>query len=754
LLACTLPRLKEKEFLTIDLLESLASRMQEIPENSIFYPIVRSVSNAFKNEELIPTNDGTFVKAQSAKLARGSELRNLLNQDQLGLLFQSPHVVKWLSAEITQDLTPNLRRYLMEQLGIEEVRPEKFVELLTDDFLENQADRWIIDFYSFFGKERTEFWKKPDTALRKRKIIRLEDNSHVIPFKSDGTPNAYLPSSVKTNFPTIKNSIFANESAADFLERLGIIEPDLFAEIIEFILPKYAEDKIIVDPEENIDDLRKVKRVLDEPYQGNSARSLSKLRILLGKLGFAEWEDDLSSKFESGKLIPVLLKYVLPSIRCLKASNGLKTEYKSSKYIYANTPELHHYFQDNLEAWFICDDYPGEFLSLFHELGINVQPKVTKKDADNNGFVKISDSHSSHRRGLDAFDPNINVDGLEHAITNPTIHKSEYIWNTIAVKYSTCIRGIVERSSKKTYENSKKETQISKFGRLLIETAWLPNRNGGFSKPNTLSLNDLPIKFEKDTPNAKFLSVAFGMKQPEREQALELVTGGDHDLKMLIEHYLSASDIEREKMLKIIPREIPPKPAPSFKEGLKSLSRPQRGTIEHGDKGRPPVSDPESYQEKLNERVEEEVIDHQSTPRKFTFSPVKDQPSNKEARRFLYEQYSGRCQVTRTTFPKSSRNTDGMAENYFEACSLLSYGNANYLNDAGNMLCLSADTMAKFKFASVEFLENIEEAIENFNANGQTSESVSVRIRLAGEECSIKWSQRHFMRLIALYEKA
>ena len=95
-----------------------------------------------------------------------------------------------------------------------------------------------------------------------------------------------------------------------------------------------------------------------------------------------------------------------------------------------------------------------------------------------------------------------------------------------------------------------------------------------------------------------------------------------------------------------------------------------------------------------------------------------------------------------------------MVENYFEACSLLSYANADYLNDAGNMLCVSADTMAKFKYAGRTFLESLEDAIETFKANGESAESISVKIRLAGEECFIKWSQRHFMRLVALYEKA
>ncbi len=80
--------------------------------------------------------------------------------------------------------------------------------------------------------------------------------------------------------------------------------------------------------------------------------------------------------------------------------------------------------------------------------------------------------------------------------------------------------------------------------------------------------------------------------------------------------------------------------------------------------------------------------------------------------------------------------------------------NADYLNDAGNMLCVSADTMAKLKCASFEFLDSFEDTIESLKTNNQQTENVTVRISLAGEKCAITWSQRHFMRLVALYEKA
>ena len=100
-------------------------------------------------------------------------------------------------------------------------------------------------------------------------------------------------------------------------------------------------------------------------------------------------------------------------------------------------------------------------------------------------------------------------------------------------------------------------------------------------------------------------------------------------------------------------------------------------------------------------------------------------------------------------------NANGEAENYFEACSLLSYSNADYLNNEGNMLCVSADTMAKLKTASFEWLDDLETIIKDFEQReiGEM-DTVAVKIRLAGEECQITWSERHFPRFVALWNEA
>ncbi len=233
LLVDALQSLKKMGLLTVALLNALPIRIDDFPEDGMFYPIVEAVRNALLDQELLPTDDETFVSARNAKLASVAELRELLKHDRLKELFQSNNDIKWLSGEITEKKeTRDLYDYIKTVLKIVEIRPETFAELITNDFLKAPkcSDSWIIQFYNFLGNDKSKLWKKSDSILRKKKIkfLRLEDNSHVIPFKTDGRPNAYLPSSSKTNFTTIKKNVFEDKGAEDFLRNLGLIEPGLF----------------------------------------------------------------------------------------------------------------------------------------------------------------------------------------------------------------------------------------------------------------------------------------------------------------------------------------------------------------------------------------------------------------------------------------------------------------------------------------------------------------------------------------------
>ena len=131
---------------------------------------------------------------------------------------------------------------------------------------------------------------------------------------------------------------------------------------------------------------------------------------------------------------------------------------------------------------------------------------------------------------------------------------------------------------------------------------------------------------------------------------------------------------------------------------------------------------------------------------------IKAKPEEaREARSFLYAEYQGRCQITGNTFPKASANSNGESEYYFETVKVVNF-NDNRCFDPGNMLCLSADAYAKFKYASMEQIDTFEKLVSDFKAADMQLDKVTMRIQLAGEQVSITWNKRHFVRFLNIYE--
>ena len=162
------------------------------------------------------------------------------------------------------------------------------------------------------------------------------------------------------------------------------------------------------------------------------------------------------------------------------------------------------------------------------------------------------------------------------------------------------------------------------------------------------------------------------------------------------------------------------------------------------------MRDSERYQEKLDAKTQKAVEEATTQPRAIRFSLVRAQDSNSEARDFLYQQYDGRCQVAWETFVKAN------GKNYFEAVTLVPRLDAEHLNNAGNMLCLSAGTAAKFCHGSFDLLDDLETKILEFKTekDGGTLEHRQLRIQLVGQEATITWTEQHFMRLISLWRHA
>ena len=271
LVADSLSVIKDLGYLDTNFLNLLPINPKHRKTEPIYSAIYEKVKEKLLSDELLPTLDGKYIKAGDAVLAKGKELTEFLDKDDIQKLFGKKN---WLDADITSNRTPELKDYLMKELGVVEVDFESFARRITAEFLESKSDKWIIDFYGRL-LEQQSLWSDKGYSkgiLRTKPIIILETGEHIAPFDDKGKVQVYLPAETKSEYKTVKRILTENENSLKFLKALGLTKPDLFAEIKEFILPKYQAVNPVKD-EKYFEDFEKLLRAY-ETIQVNKKKSL------------------------------------------------------------------------------------------------------------------------------------------------------------------------------------------------------------------------------------------------------------------------------------------------------------------------------------------------------------------------------------------------------------------------------------------------------------------------------------------------
>lgn len=500
LLGDCLQQIKKEGLLTVDFLSLLPIRKEHV--QSLFLPLYYQVLQVLKHHPSLPTADGTFANAAQVKLARGTELRELINEAQLSTLYGASSTLHWLSSEITLDRTPDLYRYLNKDLEVDIVDPEAFARKLEKTFLEKQTDEWLMKLYTFLSKQ-----PGLNNIIKSKPILRLEDNSHVAPFNRSSsysrneTPNAYLLREGNSKFPLVKRSLLADDTVYAFLKGIGLSEPDIVDEVLKFILPLYQARRFAL-----VDDIRNQQSLsyIQEALQRTSHRARQELISTLNKTPF------------------------------ILASNAKTSEraWKTPREVYSKTEELFTWFEGNEQTWFIAESFPE---SLRGDLNIptHLRPSA-RTTADTSRHIVIRDGRADHARGLHGFDPDAKLDGLEYALKHITLNKARMLWNLL-LEYRHLIKGVVEKSTHQTFSYSEREESFSQMGKLCSQETWLPDQNGVFYSPDELFLTDLPAGFEKRTHEAYELSIKLEMRKAE-ELLLADKLGIPHKLISLIQH--------------------------------------------------------------------------------------------------------------------------------------------------------------------------------------------------------------------------
>jgi hypothetical protein len=482
LLVDVLRELRDDGLLTVDVLRALPLEAARFQPASMLRPLFDSVRAALAQEELIPAAGGGYGAARHLKLAHGAGIHELLRPDQLGLLYRAGQPLAFAHEYATETQTPDLWRYLRDEIGIDEVTPEAVAGQLTSEFLAAQSDAWIGRFYEFLHRSPAlwrapRFPDEPPGPARAKPIIRLEDGRHIAPFDSGDRPAAYLPGPAQTGFPTVRRAVADLPAARQFLEALTFTVPDVVDEVLEIILPRYSRvDAADLDAAQHDADLECVVRALAEAAAGRRQQLLEQLQ---------------QTAFLVGE----------------NAATGEKRLMTPAR-LYQRTKHLEIYFDGNPDAWFADDSY-GPWLAQLRAMGIRENVELRTRDTDQLGHVVIVDEFARHERGIDGFDPGAEIDGLDFALRHPNHARSEYVWNMLLAPNRRLVAGVVEQSVREGYMDSSRETVRSAIGTVAASSAWLPGPDGTFHRPAELQPDDLPPTYQRD----EVLTTALGMVQ-------------------------------------------------------------------------------------------------------------------------------------------------------------------------------------------------------------------------------------------------
>ena len=483
LLTDVLRELRDDGVLTVEALQALPLDAARFPDDSMFRPLFDAVGEALTAEALVPVAGGGYGVAVDLELAGGDQVHELLEPDQLGVLCGAGRPIWFADESITEHLTPVLWHYLREEIGIDEITPADVIARVTLEFLEAQTDEWIARFYGFLFAD-SALWRAPRSdgeqpgPARGKPIIRLEDGSQVAPFDGQDRPAVYLPGPVASSLPTVRRAIADSPAARQFLEALNLTEPDLMAEVLQIILPRYdGLDLADLDPAQHDADLECVVQALDDAAAGRREELLEQVRQTAFLIG----------------------ENAATGGQCLIPPPGL----------YQRSKELDVYFDGNPDIWFAADRY-GPWLAQLRGMGVRQAVEVRARTPNQLGYVVITVEFGRNERGLDGFDPRAEIDGLDFALGHPDHARSEYVWNVLLAPNRRLVAGVVERSVLPSFSDVSQDSVNSAIAVAAGREAWLPGRDGTFRRPAELSLDDLPPAYARD----EGLAQALGMLQP------------------------------------------------------------------------------------------------------------------------------------------------------------------------------------------------------------------------------------------------
>ncbi|MBA5866414.1 MAG: DUF3883 domain-containing protein [Nitrospira sp. CR1.3] len=468
LLVDALGALKSRNLLDVGALQCLPIERAKYPEGSMFAPLFDAVRDALATHQLLPRAVGGWTAARNARLARTQELRELFDSKQLAALLDTPKEVDWLSSDITRDTASTLRNYLLYELKVTELTPELILPRLNKQFLEAQPDEWILKLYEFLGGQPALVRQG---RLSNIPLVRIEGGTQVVA-ESNGQPRAFLPSDIKTDFPTVPASVCNTSKALEFLKALGLTEPDAVDDVVRNVIPKYLRDTVEVNGEEYEADIKRMINAFATQHRGHRDKLIAALR---------------EASF----------------VMSVDAGDGSQYVSKPDD-VYLATERLKELFAGVSGVMLVDDSYSclkGEDVrELLETCGAvrylrpvpdSTVPSDQRRELRVRAGHAETSGYNDRVNDRDLLGLNALLEALPNATDEERRTKARLMWEELANLEERRGKSIFSGEYSWTHYGSYHTTFDAAFVRRLNETAWIPDQNGELQRPHVILFDSL-----------------------------------------------------------------------------------------------------------------------------------------------------------------------------------------------------------------------------------------------------------------------
>lgn len=290
--------------------------------------------------------------------------------------------------------------------------------------------------------------------------------------RENGHLRAFLPSSIKTDFPTVRSAVCSSADARSFLITLGLTEPDLVDDVMLNLLPKYEQDEVSL-----ADYAADIARI-QQAFGTDSVVQREKLRLALRNTSFVvsvHAGDDQRYRSKPGDV------YI--------ATDRLRQLFTEVPYVYLVDAE-----QDCLRG--------EEVRELLESCGAlrylrPTSPPPEPYWSDRLKALRLSAGHPETSGYSDRVE-DWSLLGLPELLeVMPTlkpeqrIERARLIWESLGDLEERRGRGVFEGSYSWTHNGKYATSFPAAFLRTLNEAAWVPDASGDLVPPNLVLFESL-----------------------------------------------------------------------------------------------------------------------------------------------------------------------------------------------------------------------------------------------------------------------